>query len=342
MCNEASAPDAKSTRETIMTTKIRRLASATLALMAASALVSPAIADPNYPSKPIRLLSCCTGFPENVSRVLQQAMQEQLNNHSVVVETKAGANGIIAAQYVATQPADGYTIFIGTNSTHAANQSLYKKLPYDYVKDFQPLAGVARGALLIVTRADVPARNIAELTALIRKNPGKYSYGYGSSSAQVAIELYKLIESLQIVPVPYKTNHQVTLDLIGGRIDLAANVASAYTQHIQTGKLRSMAITGPTRLTTLPEVPTMVEAGVKDYELTFWNAAYLPAGVPPALLKRVNEVFVNALKHPKVKAFLTNNLTESFAHEPAELARFQVQEHDKWQRVLRAAGVEPQ
>jgi tripartite-type tricarboxylate transporter receptor subunit TctC len=295
-----------------------------------------------YPNKPIRLLSCCTGFPENVSRVLAQAMQEQLNNHSVVVETRAGANGIIAAQYVATQPPDGYTIFIGTNSTHAANQSLYKKLPYDYVKDFQPLAGVARGALQIVTRADIPANNIAELTALIRQSPGKFSYGYGSSSAQVAIELYKLIESLQITPVPYKTNPQVTLDLLGGRIDIAANVATEYTQHIKAGKLRSMGTTGSTRLKSLPDVPTLKEAGVKDYELTFWNAAYLPAGVPPALLSRVNEIFVNALKHPKVVTFLENSLTESFAQDPAELARFQVQEHDKWKMVLKAAAVEPQ
>lgn len=325
-----------------MTINARRLTVGALIAAGLLAAQTTAIAQSAYPNKPIRLLSCCTGFPENVSRVLAQAMQEQLNNHSVIVETRAGANGILAAQYVATLPPDGYTILIGTNSTHAANQSLYKKLPYDYVKDFQPLAGVARGALLFVARSEVPARNVAELTALARQSPGKLSYGYGSSSAQVAIELYKLIEGLAIVPVPYKTNPQVTLDMLGGRIDLAANVATEYLQHIQAGKLRPLAVTGSTRLKSLPEVPTMAEAGVKDYDLTFWNAAYLPAGVPAPLLKRVNEIFVNALKHPKVVAFLENSLTASFAHDPDELARFQVAEHDKWQRVLKAAGVEPQ
>ena len=325
-----------------MKTEARRLMAAALVAAGLLAVQTSVTAQAPYPNKPIRLLACCTGFPENVSRVLAQTMQEQLNNHSVVVETKAGANGILAAQYVATLPPDGYTILIGTNSTHAANQTLYKKLPYDYVKDFQPLAGIARGGLLMVVRADVPARNVAELTALVRQSPGKFSYGYGSSSAQVAIELYKLIEGLNIVPVPYKTNPQVTLDMLGGRIELAANAANEYLQHIQAGKLRAIAVTGSSRLKSLPDVPTMAEGGVKDYDLTFWNAAYLPAGVPAPLLKRVNEIFVNALTHPKVVAFLENSMTASFAHDPAELARFQVIEHDKWRRVLQAAGVEPQ
>ena len=295
-----------------------------------------------YPSKPIRLLSCCTGFPENAARVIAAAMQEQLKDHPVIVETKAGANGILAADYVAKQPGDGYTIFIGTNSTHAANQSLFKKLPYDYIKDFTPLAGVARGALLFVVRADLPVRNIAELTAMAKKEPGKLTYGEGSSSAMVAVELYKLIAGLDIRRIPYKTNPQVTTDMLGGRVDMAANDGGSLIPHVQSGKLRAMAITGPRRLAVLPDVPTFQEAGVPGYELTFWNAAYLPSSTPPALVTRVNQIFVAALNHPKVKEHLTRTLTESFAPTPDELMKFQIAEHDKWKRVLQAAGVQPE
>jgi len=320
----------------------RTVRAAGIACALAFAAVAPAHAQDNYPSKPIRLLSCCTGFPENAARVIAQAMQEQLNGHPVIVETKAGANGIIAAEYVAKQAPDGYTIFIGTNSTHAANQTLYKKLPYDYVRDFTPLAGVAKGSLLIVVRADVPAKNVRELTALVRKDQGKYTFGSGSSSALAAIELYKLLQKLDIRHIPYKTNPQVTTDMLGGRVDMAANDAGSLLPHVQSGKLRAMAITGPKRLSTLPDVPTMAEAGVPGYELTFWNAAYLPANVPGALLQRVNGIFVNALGHPKTKEHLTRTLTESFAPTPAELGKFQIEEHDKWRKVLLAAGVQPE
>ena len=323
-----------------MMSKNLRIASFTLVVGLSQ--FGTAIAQDAYPSKPIRLLACCTGFPENAARVIAQVMSEQLNGLPVIVETKAGANGIIAAEYVAKQPADGYTILIGTNSTHAANQTLYKKLPYDYVKDFIPLAGVAKGSLLFVTRADLPVRNVAELTAMAKKDPGKLNYGSGSSSAMVSMELYKLIAGLNITYVPYKTNPQVTTDMLGGRIDMAVNDGGSLMPHVAAGKLRAMAITGTKRLAVLPDVPTMQEAGVPGYELTFWNAAYLPAGTPPAIVKRANEIFVAALNSPKVKEHLTRVLTDSFAPTSAELMKFQIDEHDKWRKVLLAAGIQPE
>lgn len=295
----------------------------------------------DFPTKPIRLISCCTGFPENAARVMAAAITEQ-TGAAVVVEPKPGANGMIAAEYVAKAAPDGYTIFIGTNSTHAANQSLFKKLPYDYIKDFVPVSGIAKGSLLIVTRADLPVRSIADLTALARKEPGKLTFGSGSSSARAAIELYQLIAGIKLTHVPYKTNPQVTTDLIGGRIDMAANDAGSLMPHVQAGKLRAMATTGAKRSPYLPDIPSMSEAGVPGYELTFWNAAYLPAGTPPNIVTRVNQIIVNALNHPKMKEHLASAGVEGFPTSSDQLMQFQIAEQDKWHKILTSAGIEPE
>jgi tripartite-type tricarboxylate transporter receptor subunit TctC len=294
-----------------------------------------------FPSKPIRFVVCCTGFPEAVARVVGEQIAEA-TKHQVVIDPKPGANGILAAEYVAKAPADGYTLLIGTNSTHAANQSLYKQLNYDYVKDFVPVTALSQGALMLAVNPSLPAKNVAELTALAKKDPGKLVYGYASSSTRAAMEQYKQMAGVQIQDVPYKTLPQATTDLLGGRLDLMIGDMVSLPPHVQSGKLRALAVTGPKRMPAFPDVPTLDEAGVKGYVLTFWLGAWAPAGTPPAVVQKLNEMIVAALKSPRVTEFLVKAGSEPFPTTSAELMKFQVSEQQKWNKILTTAGIQPE
>jgi tripartite-type tricarboxylate transporter receptor subunit TctC len=302
----------------------------------------PSIAQTDaYPSKPIRMVVCCAGFPDAVARVLAEQMGEQ-DKVSIIVDTRPGANGIVGAQIVAQAPADGYTMFIGTNSTHAANQSLYKSLPYDYVKDFTPVSGVSQGALMAAVNPELPVHSIAELTALARKEPDKLNYGWASSSTRIAVELYKQIEDIKITDVPYKTLPQATTDLMSGRLDFMIGDMVSVPPLVAAGKLRALAVSGATRMPSYPDLPTMEQAGVPGYALTFWLAAYLPAGAPPAVTAKLNAMVTKALVSPRVKDFLLKTGSQPFPTTPDELMRFQVAEHDKWRKVIQGAGIQPE
>lgn len=298
-----------------------------------------ALAQAQFPSKPQRFIAMGVGFPENTARVLGAEISE-VTKQLVIVEPKPGANGILAAEYVAKAPPDGYTVLIGTNSTHAANQTLYKKLPYDYVKDFIPVSGISVGMVLAVVNPHVPAKSIAELTALAKKEPGKLTFGSGSSSSLAAVEYYKLLTGIKMTNVPYKTVPQASIDLIAGRIDMMMVNLGVAIPHVQAGKLRALAVSGAKRWPVLPDVPTMHEAGVRGYEWSFWNAAWLPAGAPKEIVARTNELFVAALNRPKVKEYLFNAGSVAFPTTSDELMKFQIAEHDKWRKVILAAGIQ--
>jgi len=292
-----------------------------------------------FPAKPLRFIAMGVGFPENTARVIGNEISAVIKQ-VVVVEPKPGANGILAAEFVAKAPPDGYTLLVGTNSTHAANPSLYKKLPYHYINDFAPVSGLSTGMLLAVVNPHVPVKTIAELTALARRSPGKLAYGSGSSVGLTAMEFYKLLAGVNISNVPYKTVPQATTDLIAGRIDMMiVNLGTAMPQ-VQAGKLRGLAVTGAKRWPVLPDTPTMREAGVPNYEWTFWNAAWLPAGTPTEVVSRMNELIVAALDRPKVKDYLFNAGSSAFATTPRDLMKFQIAEHDKWRKVILAAKIQ--
>jgi tripartite-type tricarboxylate transporter receptor subunit TctC len=300
-----------------------------------------ALAQDAFPSKPIRLVLCCTGVPENTSRVLAPEMQEFIKQ-PVIVDPKPGANGILASEFVAKAAPDGYTILIGTNSTHAANQSLYKKLPYDFIKDFTPISGISQGMLLFVVNAELPAKNIPELIALAKKQPGKLTFGYGSSSARNGVELFKLLAGIDLQGIPFKTNPQVTTEVLAGRIDMSMNDMGSLAPHVESGRLRAMGVSGLSRWPTMPTVPTFVESGVTGYSLTFWNAAWLPAGTPAPIVARVNAMFVHALNQPKVKEYMQKAGSFSNPTTSDELMKFQIDEEAKWRKIHVAAGVQPE
>jgi tripartite-type tricarboxylate transporter receptor subunit TctC len=260
---------------------------------------------------------------------------------AVVIDNKAGASGFIASQQVAKAAPDGYTVLITTNTTHAANEHLFKKLPYDPVKDFAPVTALGKGGQIMVVNPAFPAKTVAEFVALAKKDPGKYTFGSGSSSSRMAGELLQQLADIKLLHVPYKSNTLAVTDLLGTQIDMMITDAATGLPQVKAGKLRALGVSSAQRSPLAPEVPTIAEAGVKGYEIGYWFAAYAPAGTPPAVVSRLNELLVKAARSEAAKkAFYEPTGTEVFTTTSQELGKFQTGESQKWGRIVKAAGIE--
>ena len=312
------------------------------ALVLAAALPATANAQA-YPSKPITFVVpfAAGSATDQLARALGQSIAEQ-TKQAVVVDNKAGASGMLAAQSAARAAPDGYTVLITTNTTQAANEHLYKKLPYDAVKDFAPVTGLGKGGQILVVNANSPYKSVADLLAAARQSPGKLSFGSGSSSSRVAGEMLKQLAGVDILHVPYKSNPLAITDLLGGQIDLMITDTSTGMPQVKAGKLRALGYSTQKRSVQLPEVPTLAEAGVKGYDMGYWFAAYVPAGTPPAVVARLNELLTAGVKSAAAKSFFDTAGSEAWTTTPDELARFQVAETSKWGKVIKAAGIEPE
>ncbi|WP_373800530.1 Bug family tripartite tricarboxylate transporter substrate binding protein [Delftia acidovorans] len=313
-----------------------------LAACALAAAAAPALAQ-DYPSKPITFVVpfAAGSATDQLARALGQAVTTA-TKQAVVVENKGGASGMIAAQQVARSAADGYTVLITTNTTHAANQHLYKKLPYDAVKDFAPVAGLGKGGQVLVVRADAPYRNVGDLLAAAKKQPGKLSFGSGSSSSRVAGEMLKQLAGVDLMHVPYKSNPLAITDLLGGQIDLMITDTSTGVPQVKSGKLRALGYSTTKRSPQLPEVPTLEEAGVKGYDMGYWFAAYAPAGTPEAVVARLNRLLSDAVHSAGAMSFFDMSGSQVWTTTPQELAAFQAAETQKWGQVIKAAGIQPE
>ena len=319
------------------------LAGATLVTLAlAGALPGAALAQA-YPSKPVTFVVpfAAGSATDQLARALGQSFTEQ-TRQAVVVDNKAGASGMLAAQSAARAAPDGYTVLITTNTTQAANEHLYKKLPYDPVKDFAPVTGLGKGGQVLVVNASAPYKSVADLLDAARKNPGKLSFGSGSSSSRVAGEMLKQLSGVEILHVPYKSNPLAITDLLGGQIDLMITDTSTGVPQVKSGKLRALGYSTQKRSAQLPEVPTIAEAGVKGYDMGYWFAAYVPAGTPPAVVARLNDLLTHGVKSAAAKAFFDAAGSEMWTTSPDELAKFQAAETQKWGKVIKAAGIEPE
>lgn len=306
-------------------------------------MAQPAVAQQAYPSKPIRMVvpfGAGSGT-DQVARALAQAMG-QADNVTVVVENRPGGNGFIAAQDVANAKPDGYTILLTTNSTHAAAEHLYKNVPYDPVKDFTPVALLRKGYLVMVTKPEFPATTVAEFTAQAKKEPGKLNFGSGSSSSRVSAELYKQLADVDLVHVPYKSNPNALNDLMGGLIQVMFVDTSSAVSLVKNGKLRALATSSQRRLGILPSVPTMEEAGVKGYEMSYWTAVYLPRNAPANITKRLGDLFKKAMNSTELKQLMEKTGTEVAFGDSKTLKQFQADETEKWARIIKAAGIKPE
>ena len=321
--------------------RIRPLALAAAALAATLPLAAAAQA---FPAKPITFVVpfAAGSATDQIARAIGQAVSLEARQ-SVVVDNKAGASGFIASQQVAKAAPDGYTVLITTNTTHAANEHLFKKLPYDPVKDFAPITGLGKGGQIMVVNLNLPAKTVGEFLALAKKEPGKLSFGSGSSSSRMAGELLQQMAGIKLLHVPYKSNPLAVTDLLGGQIDMMITDTATGLPQVKAGKLRALGMSSGRRSPLAPDVPTIAEAGVRGYEMGYWFAAYAPAGTPPAVVRRLNEILVKAARSDSARtSFYEPSGTELFTGTPEELAKFQAAESQKWAQIIKGAGIEPE
>ncbi|WP_354684642.1 tripartite tricarboxylate transporter substrate binding protein [Cupriavidus necator] len=314
------------------------------AAAALCALILPAgQAWAEFPDKPIRFVVpfAAGSATDQLARAIGQAITVD-SKVSVVVDNKPGANGFIAASDVAKAAPDGYTVLISTNTTHAANEHLFKKLPYDPVKDFTPVTALGRGGQIMVVNPQVPAKTVGEFIALAKKQPGKLSFGSGSSSSRIAGELFQQMAHVELLHVPYKSNPLAITDLLGNQIQMMITDTATGLPQVKSGKLRALGVSGKARSPLAPDVPTIDEAGVKGYEMSYWFAAYAPAGTPQPVVAKLNALMVKAARSDSAAGFYQSTGTEVFTSTPAELAKFQQQESGKWGRIIKAANIQPE
>ena len=324
---------------------IRNLATATAAAtataVAAGLLAATGAVAQTFPAKPITFVVpfAAGSATDQLARALGQSITDQ-TKQAVVVDNKGGASGQIAAAQVARAPADGYTVLITTNTTHAANEHLYKKLSYDPVKDFAPITGLGKGGQVLVVRADAPYKNVMDLVAAAKKTPGKLSFGSGSSSSRTAGEMFKQLTETDILHVPYKSNPNAITDLLGGQIDFMITDTSTGVPQVKGGKLKALGVSTTQRNALLPEVPTIAEAGVKGYDMGYWFAAYAPAGTPAPVVARLRDLLAVGTKSASAKNFYDGSGSVAWTTTPDELGKFQAAETAKWGKVIKAAGIE--
>ncbi|MGE5336322.1 MAG: Bug family tripartite tricarboxylate transporter substrate binding protein [Gemmatimonadota bacterium] len=326
---------------------IRRTLLRLLACLWVAAAPLPALAQATYPAKPIRLIvPYPPGGPlDTAARALADRVRDSLG--VVVVENRPGAGGNIGVDYVAKQPGDGYTLVIGAVATHAINPWLFSRLPYDPIKDFAPITLIAHVPNVLVMTPDTAARyginSFADLVAYARAHPGKLNFASGGngSGGHMAGELLKSMGHLYMVHIPYPGAAPAQLGLLAGQTDLMFdNLASAAPQ-IRAGKLKAFAVTTAARAASFPDVPTVAQAGGKDFagfDVSTWFGVFAPAGTPAPIVNRLNEEFRNALTTAELRERLARMGAEPAPSTPAEFARFVRDELAKYQKVVRFSG----
>lgn len=295
-----------------------------------------------YPSRPVKLV---VPFPagsatDQIARVIGRELQESLGQ-PFVVENKPGAQGAIAATEVARAAPDGYTLMVTTNTPQAANVSLFKKLNYDPVKDFAPIARLGTISFMIMVRPDFPAKNFKEFLSHARANPGKLSAGYGSAGSQVSQAMLRSMGKIDFIDVPYKGLPQAITDVLGGSVSFTfADLANALAQ-IKGRKLRGIAVTSQKRSALAPDVPAIAEE-LPGYELIAWFALVAPAGTPAPVVSRLHDLTVKSLAKPEVAARFANLGTDVAPMNPEQLGGFIRSEIAKWAKMAKEAGIQPE
>jgi tripartite-type tricarboxylate transporter receptor subunit TctC len=309
-------------------------------MAAALCAATPSFAQ-SFPEKPIRFV---VGFtPGGPSDILARALGQKLGerwSQQVVIENRPGAGGNVAAEAVAKSAPDGYTWLLGNNSILATNQSLYRSLGYDPVKDFAPVSLVAVQPNILVVNPQVPARSVTELITLAKKNPGKLNYASSGSgaAAHLAGELFKTMTGVDMVHVPYKGAQPALTDVIAGQVQLMFATSASVIPFIQAGRLRALAVTTARRSASVPDLPTVAEAGVPGFEAITWHGVVVPAATPAPLVERLNRDIVSALAQPDLRERLAALGAEVRAGTPREFADYIASEIPKWSKVVRESG----
>jgi tripartite-type tricarboxylate transporter receptor subunit TctC len=309
-----------------------------------AALALAAIAAPaqKFPDKPIRLVVAFpTGSPYILALLLSDKLREPMGQ-PVVPDFRGGAGGSLASEIVAKAPADGYTLLL-TSATIVISPILFSKVGYDPFRDFAPVTLIATVPNIMVVHPTVPAKSLAELAKLAKAHPGKLNYGSGGvgSGSQLGSELFKTLNGLTMVHVPYKGAALAMTAMLGGEVDMVTSTVPAAIPLVNAGKVRALAVMAPKRAAALASVPTTAEAGMPELVVITWYGLFVPAGVKPDVIERLNGEFTRALNAQDVRSKLAQVELDASPTTPAEAAKFVRAEYERWGKVIRDAGIKP-
>jgi tripartite-type tricarboxylate transporter receptor subunit TctC len=312
-------------------------------MLAGPALLPASAAAQDFPSRAIKFVVPFTAgsATDTLARVLGQKLNAT-QGWTVVVENMAGASGQTAASNVARAAPDGHTVFVTSNTTHAANQNLFKKLSYDPIGDFAPITRLGDIPLALALHPSIPANNVRELIAYGKANPGKLSFGAGSTSSRMASEMLKARGGFDMLHVPYRANPLAVADLLGGQVSLVFADLSTTLPQIRAGKVKGLGVSSVKRSPLAPELPTMIEEGIPDYEMIGWFAAFAPAKTPAPVVEKLNGAIRAAVEDKTVQENLLKAGIEPLTSTPDELRAYVVSETRKWADIVKAAGIEPE
>ncbi len=315
------------------------LAGVSLAVAGLS-FASPALAQ-TYPSKPITIVVpfSAGGTTDILARIMGQALSVELGQ-PVVVDNRAGAGGNIGAALAAKATADGHTLFMGTVGTHAINAALYKKLPFDPIKDFAPLSRVANVPNVLVSHPSKPYKTVAELIAYAKARPGQINYASSGNGSSIHLsgELFESLTKTGMVHIPYKGSAPAVNDLLANQVDIMFDNLPSAIAHVRAGKLRAIAVTTSKRSEQLPQVPTIAESGVPGYEATSWFGLFAPAATPAPVVSKLNAAIVKVLDQADVKKKIIDQGGDPHPEKPEQFAAFIQAESLKWSKVVRDSG----
>ena len=314
---------------------ISRVALPLIASLAAGASLAQ-----DYPSRPVRMVVPFSpgGSTDVLARIVGQKLTER-SGQPVIIENRAGAGGNIGAEQVARSAPDGYTLLLG-GVPHAISASLYSKLPYDMARDLAAIAEVASFPSAIVLHPSLPANSVKELIALARARPGQLSFGSAGNGSpnHLSLELFQTMAGVRMVHVPYKGSGQLVGDLLAGQVQLASMGLPVAVPHVQSGKLRAIAVTGAARSSLLPEVPTVSEAALPGFEVTSWYGVFAPAGLPADIVAKLNSEIGSVVTAAEVKERLAALGAEPSVKSPDQFGRYVRQEIAKWAKVVKDSG----
>jgi len=298
----------------------------------------------NYPTRPIRMVVVSTpgGSVDTLARSIGPKITEHWGQ-PVIIDNRAGAGGTIAAEFVAKSPADGYTLMMGTVASLATNVSLRKSLPYDPIKDFSSISLVATQNLILLIHPSVPAKQVKDVIALAKKNPGGLTFASAGNGTggHLSGELFKMLAGIDMLHIPYKGVAPAIVDVISGQVTMTfASILSA-TPQIKSNRLRALAVTGSQRSATVSDLPTMMEAGVKDYASTTWYGLVAPANTSLELINKLSTEVSLIVKSPEMNERLIKEGADPVGSTPTEFSRHLRSEIERWRKVIKAAGIPP-
>jgi len=312
-----------------------------LGVIAGFVLYSALAGAQGTPSRPVRVLvPAPPGGPSDTAiRLILPRLSEGLKQ-ALVVDNRGGANGVAGTDIASKATPDGYTLAVGNSGTHAINASLYRKLPYDPVRDFTPIVQMVTSGMVVVANPKVGAASLADFIALARKQPGKINVGIAGATGELSGDALWAQVEIRMNNVRYKGSAPTELAILGGEVDVALLTPLAVRQHVQAGKLRAYGITSAQRSPVLPEVPTIGEQGVSGYDFQIWHGVFAPRGVPDKVINAVNREAVRALNTPEVKARFATLGFVVIANTPQEFAAVVKSEVEKFRKVIKESGIE--